>query len=179
MRTSRPAQNNSGAGFGPRFRFKWRECYDHFSHPSSVAALRRMTSRNKYESKRFSFRVSFLNFANGKKIRRQIARHAKMREFLKCECPHCGQSIEYPAEGTGQTVLCPTCKKYFVLSPENAPTISGSIVIPPVPVQAKPKEGKPVRTNLSKLTEEKKILTVGRLAKRLNSSIFQKNQNGL
>ena len=35
--------------------------------------------------------------------------------YLKSECPHCGQSIEYPAAGTGQTVPCPTCEQPFVL----------------------------------------------------------------
>ena len=44
-----------------------------------------------------------------------------MSDFLKCACPHCGQSIEYPAEGTGQTVPCPTCEKALVLTPVNPP----------------------------------------------------------
>jgi hypothetical protein len=35
--------------------------------------------------------------------------------FHKCACPHCGQSIEYPADGMGQTVPCPTCEKSFML----------------------------------------------------------------
>jgi hypothetical protein len=34
-----------------------------------------------------------------------------MNEFHKINCPHCGQSIEYPAEGRGQNVPCPTCEK--------------------------------------------------------------------
>lgn len=38
-----------------------------------------------------------------------------MGQFLKCACPHCGQSIEYPAEGTGQIVPCPTCEKPITL----------------------------------------------------------------
>jgi ankyrin repeat protein len=59
-----------------------------------------------------------------------------MSEFLKCECPHCGQNIEYPSEGTGEIVPCPTCEKPVTLAIEN------------------PKEQKTVRTNLSKLTEE-------------------------
>jgi len=50
-----------------------------------------------------------------------------MSEYHKGACPHCGQSIEYPAEGTGQTVPCPTCEKPFVLLPD--------IVIPSVPPQ--------------------------------------------
>lgn len=40
-----------------------------------------------------------------------------MGDFLKCECPHCGQNIEYPSEGTGQTVPCPTCEKSVMLMP--------------------------------------------------------------
>lgn len=39
-----------------------------------------------------------------------------MNDFQKCECPHCGQSIEYPSEGTGQTVPCPTCEKPITLT---------------------------------------------------------------
>lgn len=38
-----------------------------------------------------------------------------MSDFLKCECSHCGQSIEYPAEGTGQTAPCPTCENPVTL----------------------------------------------------------------
>ncbi len=45
-----------------------------------------------------------------------------MSDFLKCDCPHCGQPIEYPAEGVGQTVPCPTCENPFVLLPSNPPT---------------------------------------------------------
>ncbi len=77
-----------------------------------------------------------------------------MSDFLKCECPHCGQSIEYPSEGTGQTVPCPTCEKPVVLTPASPPISSGLTVIPSAPVQEKPKEQRLVRTNLSKLTEE-------------------------
>jgi len=82
-----------------------------------------------------------------------------MGEFLKCECSHCGQPIEYASEGTGQTVPCPTCEKLVTLTPANAPTIS-LIEIPPAPdkvapaVTQMPKVKKIVRTNLSKLTEE-------------------------
>ncbi len=52
-----------------------------------------------------------------------------MGEFLKSECPHCGQAIEYPAEGTGQTVPCPTCAEPFVLKPVIEPP--PEIVVPP------------------------------------------------
>jgi len=44
-----------------------------------------------------------------------------MEELLKGECPHCGQSVEYPPEGTGQTVPCPTCEEPFVLRPVEEP----------------------------------------------------------
>lgn len=67
-----------------------------------------------------------------------------MGEFLKCECPHCGQQIEYPSEGTGQAVPCPTCEKAVTLTPVNLPA----------PVTQKPKDQKGGRTTLSKLTEE-------------------------
>ena len=39
-----------------------------------------------------------------------------MSEFLKCECSHCGQPIDYPSEGIGQTVPCPTCEKSVTLA---------------------------------------------------------------
>jgi ankyrin repeat protein len=42
-----------------------------------------------------------------------------MSEFLKCECSHCGQPIEFPSEGIGQIVPCPTCKKTFTLASES------------------------------------------------------------
>jgi rubrerythrin len=44
-----------------------------------------------------------------------------MGEFLKCECSHCGQPIEYPSDGTGQTIPCPTCDKPVILTPVNSP----------------------------------------------------------
>jgi hypothetical protein len=44
-----------------------------------------------------------------------------MGEFLKCECPHCGQPIEYPSEGTGQIVPCPTCEKPVTLTATELP----------------------------------------------------------
>jgi hypothetical protein len=63
-----------------------------------------------------------------------------MSEYHKCTCPHCGQSIEYPAEGTGQTVPCPTCEKSFRLFPEIAiPAVK--ITVAPAPAQ-KPIEQK-------------------------------------
>jgi hypothetical protein len=63
-----------------------------------------------------------------------------MSEYHKCTCPHCGQSIEYPAEGTGQTVPCPTCEKPFTLFPEIAiPAVK--ITVAPAPTQ-KPIEQK-------------------------------------
>ncbi len=89
-----------------------------------------------------------------------ISADESMSDFLKCECPHCGQNIEYPSEGTGQTVPCPTCEKPVTLTPVNPPTKFSSIEIPPAPAKAAPavtqapKGKKTVRTNLSKLTEE-------------------------
>jgi ankyrin repeat protein/uncharacterized tellurite resistance protein B-like protein len=35
--------------------------------------------------------------------------------YEKCCCAHCGQTIEYPAEGTGESVPCPTCGKPVLL----------------------------------------------------------------
>jgi ankyrin repeat protein len=77
-----------------------------------------------------------------------------MNDFLKCACPHCGQSIEYPVEGTGQTVPCPTCQKPFVLTPAHPPASSGSIVKSPTPVEGESKARKSAIKKLSALTAE-------------------------
>jgi ankyrin repeat protein len=77
-----------------------------------------------------------------------------MSDFLKCDCPHCGQHVEYPAEGTGLTVPCPTCEKSFVLSPANQPSSSTSTEIRTTPVHEPPRTRKAAGSNLSKLTEE-------------------------
>jgi len=54
-----------------------------------------------------------------------------MSEFLKCECWYCGQSIKFPAEGIGISVLCPTCRKPLTLKLKGSTTKFGSIVFPP------------------------------------------------
>ena len=63
-----------------------------------------------------------------------------MGGFLKTECPHCGQSIELPAEGTGQTVACPTCDEPIVLAAAAppAPKILEPPAVAPAPVPALP-----------------------------------------
>ena len=48
----------------------------------------------------------------------QFLSDESMNDFHKCKCPHCGQSIEYPAEGMGQVVPCPTCEQTFTLLPD-------------------------------------------------------------
>ena len=53
-----------------------------------------------------------------------------MDEYLKCECSHCGQPIEYPAAGTGETVPCPTCSGPVYLTPSEPP--ESEILAPPV-----------------------------------------------
>jgi len=32
-------------------------------------------------------------------------------EYRKCDCVHCGQNIEFPNQGVGMEVECPTCHK--------------------------------------------------------------------
>ena len=66
-----------------------------------------------------------------------------MGEFLKGECPHCRQPIEYPSEGTGQTVACPACSQSFALTPSASlePAVAPPPMLPPanapdVPVPA-------------------------------------------
>jgi len=76
-------------------------------------------------------------------------------EFQKCVCPHCEQSIEYPAEGKGETIACPTCKKFFALWPANPNKRPGTILIPPVGEDEKTKEGEAVSINVTRLEEER------------------------
>jgi hypothetical protein len=35
--------------------------------------------------------------------------------YEKCSCAHCGQHIEFPPDGTGQTIPCPTCGEPTIL----------------------------------------------------------------
>jgi hypothetical protein len=76
----------------------------------------------------------------------------KAMNELKIACPSCGQHIEFPANGIGQTIPCPTCEKPLLLTPD--------IVIPSLEINVapaatqKPIGQKRVRTALSKLTEE-------------------------
>jgi hypothetical protein len=76
-----------------------------------------------------------------------------MGGFLKSECPHCGQAIEFPAEGTGQTVACPTCDEPFVLAAvappapkilEPAPVAPPAVA--PVPPPSAPRPAIPPKT---------------------------------
>ena len=77
-----------------------------------------------------------------------------MAEFITGECPHCGQAIEYPSEGTGQTVPCPTCEQSFVLKPAPRPELKISPppaatplpepkASPPIPTKPEPKISAP------------------------------------
>ncbi|HEY2328922.1 MAG TPA: hypothetical protein VGI63_03820 [Verrucomicrobiae bacterium] len=53
-----------------------------------------------------------------------------MGEFLKCECWYCGQSINYPFEATGISVLCPRCRRHLTLKSEGSTGEFGSIAFP-------------------------------------------------
>ena len=70
-----------------------------------------------------------------------------MSEYQKCACPHCGQSIEYPAEGMGQSVPCPTCEKPFTLLPDVKIPCKEKleIALPPAP------ESTPAQTSAQEL----------------------------
>src|ERR1044071_4736707 len=69
------------------------------------------------------------------------------QKFLKTACEHCGENIEFPAEGLGMAVPCPHCQKRTRLSlpgssaavesvppPSAAPSAPSSV--PPVPSRA-------------------------------------------
>ena len=60
-----------------------------------------------------------------------------MSEFLKCECWYCGQSIKFPAEGIGISVLCPTCRKPLTLRTKGSTTQFGSIEFPPTSTRSR------------------------------------------
>jgi hypothetical protein len=54
-------------------------------------------------------------------------------ELLKCSCDHCGQNLEFPAEGVGTEIQCPVCKHTTRLyRPASA------LVTPPIPPPARP-----------------------------------------
>ena len=86
--------------------------------------------------------------------------------YLKSECPHCGQSIEYPAAGTGQIVPCPTCGQPFVLmkaappyTPAGRPQIrfpTPYVQLPPDPPLPPPKTAvnEKLYVRLTRLTEK-------------------------
>lgn len=76
--------------------------------------------------------------------------------FYKCYCSQCGQHIEFPSEGEGMIVPCPSCQTNITLTREVPSPEFYPVIIPPVPVQgkAKPKPSKPRKSNLTKFTEE-------------------------
>jgi len=61
-----------------------------------------------------------------------------MSDYYKCSCPHCAQSIEFPAEGVGQIIACPTCEKEVALIsqdpsrfiPAKCPGCGGAMQVP-------------------------------------------------
>lgn len=53
-----------------------------------------------------------------------------MGEFLKCECSHCGQPIEFPSDGIGETVPCPTCEKSVKLTATILEQVKDVVQIP-------------------------------------------------
>lgn len=74
-----------------------------------------------------------------------------MAEFLNSECPYCGQWVEYPSEGSGQTVPCPTCHELFVLVPARQPMPAAvpAPPAPPLPVAAPPATPPPKTTTVT------------------------------
>jgi DNA-directed RNA polymerase subunit RPC12/RpoP len=74
-----------------------------------------------------------------------------MSEFLKYECSQCGQPIQYPAEGTGMTVPCPSCQNPVVVRPKAS---TGRIVPQPAAPEPAVPSRKGARSNLTNLTAE-------------------------
>ena len=54
--------------------------------------------------------------------------------FEKCTCAHCGQHVEYPSEGRGATIPCPTCQYPVTLMPAGPKMPTSSIETPPAPL---------------------------------------------
>jgi DNA polymerase III epsilon subunit-like protein len=50
-------------------------------------------------------------------------------QSLKIACPSCGQHIEFPADGIGQTIPCPTCEKPVFLTPANPSTQQRWVIV--------------------------------------------------
>ena len=69
--------------------------------------------------------------------------------ILETNCPHCGQSIEFEANDSGQGVNCPDCSKEFNLPPLVMPEApeagieKAQTVIPPKSEVAKPPSALP------------------------------------
>jgi hypothetical protein len=97
-------------------------------------------------------------------------------DLQKCSCAHCGQHIEFPAEGVGMTVPCPTCEKPLLLMGGRLSTQPGPIIIPAAAEapHEKRKSKHPARTNLTKLTEE----TIRQKTKRGDIPLHRAAKNG-
>ena len=138
----------------------------------SVRDLEEMLRHGKEEMLRHGKDVRSLHAEALLTPSRRNAPLRSMSEYHKCTCPHCGQSIEYPAEGTGQTVPCPTCEKPFVLLPDIV-IPSAKTTVAPLPTQ-EPMEQKRGRSNLYKLTEE----TIRARTKAGNTPLHMAAKNG-
>jgi hypothetical protein len=70
--------------------------------------------------------------------------------IVTCECPHCGQKIEFELEALNTDAPCPQCGNTIKLAPARAAPI-----VPPAaaPVVASAVLGRPVKEYLKKLRE--------------------------
>jgi len=99
-----------------------------------------------------------------------MSANESMSDFIKCQCPHCGQNIEYLSEGTGETVPCPTCEKPVTLTPANQPQASDEIkpdkipsqeVAIPHPTREKPVTLTPVNPKEQKTVTQREAYVAG------------------
>ena len=56
-----------------------------------------------------------------------------MSEFLKCKCPHCGQTIEFDSAESGRSCDCPNCNGAFQLPLATAQLVSATPPVVPQP----------------------------------------------
>jgi hypothetical protein len=66
------------------------------------------------------------------------------QKFLKTACEHCGENIEFPAEGLGMAVPCPHCQKRTRLNLPGSSAAVASVPPPTIAPASAPSSAPPV-----------------------------------